>query len=99
MARTIRAGDSGEAGGVCGGAVHGSRVFTVELDFNIRQWSSGIAGEGVNEGFLWSELPCEADVGELKNGLRVAAAFAARAWVGRACDVDEERGFAQFFRQ
>ena len=99
MADGIGARHGGKSRGVGGGSLEGGGVLAVELDFHAGKRRTGVAREGIDQGFRGGEFPGKADVCELDEGLGIPATFLAAVLVRHAGDVEEEGGVAEVFGQ
>ena len=97
MAERLGAGNGGEPGSVGGGGLERDGVLAVKLEFHAGKRRAGVAGKGVDHGFVRGQLPSEADVGELEDRLRGRAVLGVAIRVAFSRGLDEKHAVARAF--
>ena len=93
-------GERDDAVGVGGGAVGGFAVLVIEREGGCGDGAGGGMGEGEERGFERAAFPCDADVGELDDGLSAEwgglVSGVKAVGFGRAGGVDEVETWLAF---
>ena len=97
VADFLISGNRGHTVFISGDLFHTIRVLAVDPDFHSGQGLPSIAGKREDESGVVGKFPCEADIRELDDRLRVSAAVGISLLVRGAYHIDEKGGVFQAF--